>query len=59
MLVDIYYIISGIAFTLFANSVGIVVRRSRSSGKLNLPLAIPSALIFIFATLVGWNLLGS
>jgi len=40
----------GIAVTLFAKSVSTIVRKRRSTGKLNLPLAIPSVLIFIFAT---------
>jgi len=45
----------GIAVVLFTESVGTLVRKRRSTGKLNLPLAIPSALIFMFATV---NVLG-
>jgi hypothetical protein len=40
----------GIAVTLFATSVNAMVRLRGSNGKLILPLAIPSTLIFIFAT---------
>jgi len=40
----------GIAVTLFAKSVATIVRKRRSTGRLNLPLVIPSVLIFIFAT---------
>jgi len=40
----------GIAVTLFTKSVATMVRNRRSTGKLNLPLAIPSVLIFMFAT---------
>jgi len=40
----------GIAFTLFINSVVAMVRRRRHTGKIIIPLAIPSTLIFIFAT---------
>jgi len=41
----------GIAVILFAQSVSTMVRKRRHTGKLNIPLVIPSALIFIFATL--------
>jgi len=40
----------GIAVTLFVKSIGTIVRKHRATGKLNLPLAITSILIFIFAT---------
>ena len=45
--------ISGIAVTLFIKSVGTIVRKRRSTGQLNLLLVMPSALIFIFATVVS------
>jgi len=40
----------GIAVTLFFISIGTVLRKRRSAGKMNLPFVLPSALIFIFAT---------
>jgi hypothetical protein len=49
---------SGIAVTLFFKSVATIVRKRRSTGKFNLSLVIPSALIFLFATLVSVLLLG-
>ena len=49
----IEFVISGIAVILFAQSVSTMVRKRRHTGKLNIPLVIPSALIFIFATLVS------
>jgi len=45
----------GIAFTLFIKSVGTVLRKRRSSGKINLPFVIPSSLIYILATV---NIIG-
>jgi len=45
----------GIAVTLFAESVSTIVRKRRATGKLNLPLAIPSILIFMFSTV---NIIG-
>jgi len=40
----------GIAVTLFAISIGTILRKRRSTGKINLPFVMPSALIFILAT---------
>jgi len=40
----------GIAVTIFAKAVATIVRKRRSTGKSNLPLVIPSVLIFAFAT---------
>ena len=51
-------VIPGIAVTLFAKSVATIVRKRRSTGRLNLPLVIPSVLIFIFATVVSFMVLG-
>ncbi|KAF8222276.1 hypothetical protein L208DRAFT_1462131 [Tricholoma matsutake] len=45
----------GIAVTLFLNSVSTILRKRRTTGLLNLPLVIPSVLIFIFATV---NIIG-
>lgn len=42
----------GIAVTLFSISARTIVHRKRLSGKYNLPLVIPSVLIFILATVV-------
>jgi hypothetical protein len=47
----------GIAITLFAKSVGTIFRKQRATGTLNLPLVIPSVLIFILATVVSMMLL--
>ena len=46
---------SGIAITLFVRSIGTILRKRRTTGKLNLPLVIPSILIFILATLVSFD----
>jgi len=40
----------GITVTLFIKSVSTILRKRRVSGKINLPFVLPSALIFIFAT---------
>jgi len=45
----------GIAFTLFVISIDTVMRKRKSTGKMNLPFVLPSAMIFIFATL---NIMG-
>jgi len=45
----------GIAVTLFIISIQTIVRRKRVSGKYNLPLVIPSVLIFTLATV---NIIG-
>jgi hypothetical protein len=50
---------TGIACTLFVKAVGIILRKRRSTGKLNLPLVVPSVLIFILATVVSLISLGS
>ena len=57
--VFIVSVILGIAFTLFLKSVRTILRKKRSTGKLNMPLVIPSILIFCFATLVSYSLLWS
>ena len=55
----IKFFITGIAVTLFAESVSTIVRKRRATGKLNLPLAIPSILIFMFSTVVSYMLLNA
>ncbi|KAF8232100.1 hypothetical protein L208DRAFT_28578 [Tricholoma matsutake] len=45
----------GIAITLFITSVGMIIRKKRETGECNLPLVIPSVLIFILATV---NIIG-
>jgi hypothetical protein len=40
----------GIAVTLFIRSVAAVSRKRRFNGKVNLPFVIPSALVFVLAT---------
>jgi hypothetical protein len=47
---------SGIAVTLFFRAVGTILRKRRSTGKVNLPFALPSVLIFILATVVSFLL---
>ena len=42
----------GIAITLFITSLGMIIQKKRATGKYNLPLVIPSVLIFILATVV-------
>jgi len=44
---------SGIAVTLFIRAVGTILRKRRSTGKVNLPFVLPSVLIFILATVVS------
>ena len=55
----IKFINSGIAVVFFAQSVCTLVRKRRATGKVNLTLAIPSVLIFMFATVVSSVLLKS
>jgi len=49
-------VISGIAVTLFARAVATIMRKRNTAGKLNLPLIIPSILIFMFATVASFML---
>lgn len=42
----------GIAVTLFITSLGTIIRKKRATRKFNLPLVIPSVLVFILATVV-------
>jgi hypothetical protein len=51
--------VTGIAFSLFFTSINIIRRKRQSTGQLNLPLVIPSVLIFVLATVVSFMLLGS
>ena len=53
------FFVTGIAVTLFAESIGTILRKRGATGKLNLPLAIPSVLIFMFATVVSLMLLNA
>lgn len=52
LLRHLLHVMSGIVVTLFLKSVDSILRK-RTSGKFNIPLAIASVLIFVFATLVS------
>jgi hypothetical protein len=55
--IDCLCVISGITITLFAKSAATIVCKQWSTGKLNLPLMILSALIFIFVSVVSFMVL--
>jgi hypothetical protein len=47
------FLVSGIAVTLFIESIGTILRKRSTTGKINLPFVLPSVLVFILATVVS------
>jgi hypothetical protein len=56
--VSTFVMLSGVAIVLFVGAIDTLTIKRTTEGTLNLPLAISTTLIFLFATLVSFMLLG-